>query len=73
MVLRICHQNWKLHFTEGENERSKLQHRDPIPTAKENSGKRVGKWFENGLSGKYKGIEIIKQAENGLRQLIKPR
>ena len=45
---------------------------DPIPTAKENSGKRVGKWCENGLSGKCKGIEIIKQAENGLRQLIKP-
>ena len=42
---------------------------DRIPTVKENSVKSVGKWYQNGLSDRYKGIEIHKQAEDGLKEI----
>ena len=44
---------------------------DRIPTVKENSVKSVGKWYENELSDRYKGIEILKQAEDRLKTIDK--
>ena len=44
---------------------------DRIPTVKENSVESLGRWYENGLSDRPKGIQIFKQTGNMLKAIDK--
>ena len=46
---------------------------DRIPTVKEEPVKSLGRWYEGNLSDKSKGMEIYKQAEDGLKAIDKTK
>ena len=40
-----------------------------IPTVKEETVKSLGRWYEDGLSDRHKGMEIYRQVEDGLKSI----
>ena len=46
---------------------------EQIPTVKEESVKNLGRWYGDGLSDRHKGMEIYRQAEDGLKSINKTK
>ena len=44
-----------------------------IPSVKEEPVKSLGRWYEDGLSDRHKGMEIYRQAEDGLKSINKTK
>ena len=44
-----------------------------IPTVKEEPVKSPGSWYEDGLSDRHKGMEIYRQAQDGLKSIDKTK
>ena len=44
-----------------------------IPTVKEEPVKSLGRWYEDGLSDRHKGMEIYRQAEDALKSINKTK
>ena len=44
-----------------------------IPTVKEEPVKSLGRWYENGLNDRHKGMEIFRQTEDGLKAIDKTK
>lgn len=47
--------------------------RSNIPKVKEEPVKSLGRWYKNGLNGRYKGVEVYQQAQEGLKAIDKVR